>query len=300
MPVSPFSVDARKGNGRLMLHLYKTQQGIVARDGDGFFSLGDIDGWDDLVRRDDLTSHLNSERRRATALPETSLEDFQLLPPIGAQEIWAAGVTYYRSRDARMEESQEAGGGSFYDRVYDADRPELFFKATPHRVVGNGGRVRIRRDSEWNVPEPELTLVISAGGSITGYTVGNDVSSRDIEGENPLYLGQAKVYDSSAAVGPGLLITDEPLAPETVVALKILRDNRTVFEGDTTLARLKRTPEELVAYLYRESSYPNGCYLMTGTGVIPPSSFTLEPGDEVTIVIEPIGTLVNTVERLGA
>ena len=218
------------------------------------------------------------------------------LVPIDGQEVWAAGVTYYRSRAARMAESEVAGGGSFYDRVYTADRPELFFKALPHRVAGPGEKVRIRRDSKWNVPEPELALVISPAGKITGYTIGNDMSSRDIEGENPLYLPQAKVYDRSCALGPAVLVTDEPMPSTTAVALEIRRGGNVAFSDSTTLASMKRRPEELVEYLYRETSFPDGCILLTGTGIVPPDTFTLQSGDEIAISIDGIGTLRNTVE----
>ncbi len=180
--------------------------------------------------------------------------------------------------------------------MYEAERPELFFKAPPYRVVGSGQNVRIRRDSRWNVPEPELTLAINAKGEIVGYTVGNDMSSRDIEGENPLYLPQAKVYDGACALGPGILVTSEPLSPATAIKLTIQRGGQTAFENETTLAQLKRTPQELVEFLYRETSFPNGCFLLTGTGIVPPSTFTLQSGDNITITIEGIGTLVNTVE----
>ena len=213
-----------------------------------------------------------------------------LLPPIGSQEVWAAGVTYYRSRNARMEESKGAGGGDFYDRVYHATRPELFFKALPHRVVGPGAKVAIRDDASWSVPEPELTLFVTPRGKIAGYTVGNDMSSRDIEGENPLYLPQAKVYDRSCALGPCLLIGDEPLSAATEIALEIYRSGAMAFSGATTLNEMKRKPEELVEYLYRNNSFPHGCFLLTGTGIVPPDSFTLKLGDEIRITIPPIGT----------
>ncbi len=215
--------------------------------------------------------------------------------PLQSQEIWAAGVTYFRSMSARKEESKKAGGDTFYDRVYQAERPELFFKATPHRVAGPGEAVKIRRDSKWNVPEPELTLAINSQGKIFGYTVGNDMSSRDIEGENPLYLPQAKVYDRSAALGPALLVTDEPLPPDTAIALEIRRAGQTAFQGSTTIDQIKRSLPSLVEFLFRDNAFPNGCYLMTGTGIVPPDGFTLQSADEISITIEPIGTLVNPV-----
>ena len=213
--------------------------------------------------------------------------------------MWAAGVTYYRSRDARIEESKEAGGGDFYARVYEAERPELFFKATPFRVRGPGQPLRIRRDARWSVPEPELALVVSAAGTVEGFTVGNDMSSRDIEGENPLYLPQAKVYDGCCGLGPAVLVSDGAIFVERTIHLVIRRAGAAVFEATTSLARLKRRPEELVAWLYRESSFPHGCVLLTGTGIVPPNDFTLEPGDEVGITIDGIGTLRNPVERAG-
>ncbi|WP_254062528.1 fumarylacetoacetate hydrolase family protein [Acidobacterium sp. S8] len=204
-------------------------------------------------------------------------------------------MTYYRSRNARMEESKDAGGGNFYDRVYTAERPELFFKATAHRVVGPQKPVRIRRDAAWTVPEPELTLVINAHGQIVGYTIGNDMSSRDIEGENPLYLPQAKVYDGSCALGPSILMTDRPPHPNTKIEMQIRRSGMVTFSGSTTLSEIKRDFKTLVEYLYREMTFPDGCFLMTGTGIVPPDSFTLQSKDEVRITIEPIGTLVNHV-----
>jgi 2-dehydro-3-deoxy-D-arabinonate dehydratase len=219
----------------------------------------------------------------------------QILAPLQSQEVWAAGVTYFRSRDARMAESKDAGGGSFYDRVYVADRPELFFKGTPHRVAAPGTPVRIRADSKWNVPEPELTLAVNAAGKIFGFTAGNDMSSRDIEGENPLYLPQAKVYDRSTALGPCLVVTDSLPGASTAIAIEILRAGIKVFSGETTVGQIKRPLASLAEWLFRENTFPHGCYLMTGTGIVPPDSFTLQRGDEIRITIEPAGTLVNLV-----
>jgi 2-dehydro-3-deoxy-D-arabinonate dehydratase len=274
------------------MKLYNSRRGIVAEQAGTLYAL-DVPSWDDLVVREDLSSHLQriiQQSCRLSALPAD-----ELLAPIGSQEVWAAGVTYYRSRDARMEESKNAGGGSFYDRVYSAARPELFFKATPHRVVGPGAKVAIRSDASWSVPEPELVLFITPAGKIAGYTIGNDMSSRDIEGENPLYLPQAKVYDRSCALGPCLLVSEEPPSASTEIAIAIRRDGSPVFSGATTLKDMKRTPAELARYLYHSSSFPFGCFLFTGTGIVPPDSFTLRPGDEIQITIPPIGTLVNIV-----
>lgn len=274
------------------MKLFRTGNGIVAECENQRYRV-DAASWDDLVVREDLFVYLQQEVQRSQPLSGVALE--HLLPPIGNQEVWAAGVTYYRSRDARMEESKSAGGGDFYDRVYHAARPELFFKATPHRVVGPGGTVAIRKDASWSVPEPELVLFINAMGKIAGYTVGNDMSSRDIEGENPLYLPQAKIYDGSCALGPCLLVLDEPLPDSTEILLEIVRPAGSVFSGATTLKGMKRKPEELVEYLYRSCSFPHGCFLLTGTGIVPPDSFSLQSGDEVRITIPPIGTLVNVV-----
>jgi 2-dehydro-3-deoxy-D-arabinonate dehydratase len=216
--------------------------------------------------------------------------------PIGAQEVWAAGVTYERSREARVEESSDAGG-SFYDRVYDADRPELFLKATPHRVAGPDATVRIRSDSQWNVPEPELTLAVNSAGTIFGYTIGNDMSSRDIEGENPLYLPQAKTYAGSAALGPRLVVSAELPPRNTSISMEIERAGQLVFAGATEISRIRRPLPSLVEWLFRDNEFPDGCYLMTGTGIVPDDDFTLEGGDEIRITIEPVGTLVNRVAQ---
>lgn len=226
-----------------------------------------------------------------TGIPLTGL---QILPPVDKQEIWAAGVTYKRSKIARQEESE--GAASFYDKVYSADRPELFMKASAWRAVPTGGHVRIRADGKWNVPEPELTLVISPALKIVGYTAGNDMSSRDIEGENPLYLPQAKIYDGSCAIGPVITLAESmPPLPEVGIRLVIERAGKVGFEGTTNLGMMARTPEALVEWLGKEMSFPDGVLLMTGTGIVPPDAFTLASGDVVHITIDGIGTLTNTV-----
>lgn len=217
-----------------------------------------------------------------------------LLAPIDTQEIWGAGVTYERSKVARQEESES--GGSFYDLVYRADRPELFFKATPSRVVGPGAAIRVRRDTRWCVPEPELALVLSPSLELVGFTVGNDVSARDIEGENPLYLPQAKVYDASCALGPAVTLADAmPPIREVTIRLEIERDDQTIVSGATSLARMARKLEDLVDWLGRDNLFPTGVVLLTGTGIVPPDEFSLRPGDSVRIAIDGIGTLTNTV-----
>jgi 2-dehydro-3-deoxy-D-arabinonate dehydratase len=269
------------------MHLYRTANGPVLGHGATFYQLSD--GWTELINRDDLAAYLASQVPTAAPCSQPT----SLLSPVLDQEVWAAGVTYFRSRTARMEESKEAGGGSFYDRVYEAPRPEIFFKATPHRVAAPGAAMHLRRDSTWMVPEPELTLVITRTGKLVGYTVGNDLSCRDIEGENPLYLPQAKSFRYSAAVGPCVYVTDSALPPDTKIQLTIHRAGQPVFSGDTTTSQMKRTPQELIGWLYRDNDFPNGAFLMTGTGVVPGDDFTLQIGDEVAITIDGIGTLIN-------
>ena len=225
---------------------------------------------------------------------KVAIADARLLPPIDTQEVWAAGVTYKRSKTARMEESEAAA--SCYDRVYQSPRPELFFKATPHRVRGTGEALRIRSDSTWNVPEPELALVLSPDLRIVGYTIGNDMSSRDIEGDNPLYLPQAKMYDQCCGLGPWITLADSMPPRESMeIQLDIQRDGRTVFDGHTSVSEMSRGFEELVGWLGRDNSFPGGAFLLTGTGIIPDSDFNLLPGDTVQIRIGGIGTLSNPV-----
>src|SRR5687768_1665315 len=276
-----------------MLRLYATSAGTILERGGTFFSPARSLPFDDIFQSTDPAALLHSALSDARAIGQPA--PASLGAPLQSQEVWAAGVTYLRSRTARMEESKVAGGGSFYDRVYEADRPELFFKATPHRVVAPGAAVRIRSDSQWNVPEPELTLAINARGAIFGYTIGNDMSSRDIEGENPLYLPQAKVYAGSAALGPCLVIDRALPGPDVTIAIEIRRGGAPAFNGHTTVGQIKRPLPSLAEWLFRDNSFPDGCYLMTGTGIVPPDAFTLAAGDEIRITLEPVGTLVNTV-----
>jgi len=274
------------------VRLINTAQGPVLEVEDGMLLLAER--WDALLQRPDLFTHATRcvEERAGVLLREA-----RAIAPVGRQEVWAAGVTYLRSRVARNEESSGGQGEvlSVYDRVYDAARPELFFKAAGWRVRGPGEEVRIRRDARWSVPEPEVALVVAPSGDIAGYTIGNDMSSRDIEGENPLYLPQAKMYDGSCALGPAVLLTDRPLPPETRIAMAIRRGGATVYEGETTFSRMRWDPRRLVEYLMRETSFPDGCVLLTGTGVVPPADFTLQGGDAIDISVDGIGVLSNKV-----
>lgn len=276
------------------MKIYRTIDGIILEKGEMYRSYKLETSWNDFVNRDDLFDFLCVEWNKSEELQEGP-DESRLLAPIGSQEIWAAGVTYYSSRLARMEESKDAGGGDFYSRVYVADRPEIFFKATASRTVGTGKDFHIRNDSTWDVPEPELTLFATSNGKIVGYTIGNDVSSRSIEGENPLYLPQAKTYDACACLGPCIYVPEKPLAKSTRIAMSIERGNDVVFSDETNLEQMKRTLEELVGYLFRETSFPGGVFLMTGTGIVPGTDFTLQSGDKVLIEIESIGTLTNFV-----
>jgi 2-dehydro-3-deoxy-D-arabinonate dehydratase len=228
------------------------------------------------------------------SLTRFPVDQTQLLSPVEGQEVWAAGVTYIRSKKARMNES--SFGVNAYVRVYSAQRPEIFFKSLPEKVVGPGEPVGIRRDARWNVPEPELALVVNSRGSIVGYTIGNDMSSRDIEGENLLYLPQAKIYQHSCAVGPCIVIgSTEEAARTWAITLQILRESRIIFEGRTDVNKIKRSFEELVNYLYRSQTFPHGAILLTGTGIVPGDDFTLQPDDRVRIEVSGIGVLENTV-----
>ncbi len=275
------------------MKLYNTANGIVIQQNEKFFLLKE--SWNNFINNDAVLQNATAVIGTATIVDKSAIAN--VLPTIGSnQELWACGVTYYRSMVGRQEESKAAGGADFYGKVYEAERPECFFKSTPHRVVGNNGLVRIRKDSTWDVPEPELTLVVTSSGKIIGYTIGNDMSSRSIEGENPLYLPQAKTYDGCAAVGPCVYLTDEPLSSATIIHLNIKRNSAVVFQGTIALSQMKRTPQELVGFIYRESSFPHGCLIMTGTGIVPGSGFTLQTGDEINISIDNIGTLTNRVQ----
>lgn len=256
-----------------------------------------------ILASSSLTEVLHAERPASVIhmlvdeeAPRVSLHNVTLMAPVDRQEIWAAGVTYIRSREAREQESE--GAAQFYNKVYEADRPELFFKAPAYRVVPPGGRARIRRDSKWSVPEPEVALVISPEMKIVGYTIGNDMSSRDIEGENPLYLPQAKMYDGSCAVGPSITLAEAMPERETVrIRMAIERKGSTVFEGETSLKSMARSFEDLVSWLGRETTFPRGAILLTGTGIVPPDDFTLEVDDRILIDVDGIGQLVNLVDQ---
>ncbi|MRX46916.1 fumarylacetoacetate hydrolase family protein [Pedobacter puniceum] len=277
------------------MKIYKITDGIVIEDEKNNYYLTKEENFDQFINQENLYNFLENKIVGLTPLIDTNFQS-QIQAPLVSQEVWAAGVTYLRSRDARMEESQEAAGATFYDKVYDAERPEIFFKATAQRVVGTNQKVRIRKDSTWNVPEPELTLLITSTGKIVGYTIGNDMSSRSIEGENPLYLPQAKVYEKCAALGPCIYVPRSPISPETKISIMIDRDGNTLYQDSVQISQMKRKHTELVEFLFRECDFPDGCFLMTGTCLVPPNEFTLESGDEISIYIENIGTLKNSVE----
>jgi len=277
------------------MRIYNTSSGIIINHHNQYF-LSKENNWDTFVNRSNLFNAISSDVQYLE--PDEDLQALThtaILTPIGNQEVWASGVTYFRSREARIEESKDAKGGDFYARVYDADRPELFFKSPAYRTVGSGENIRIRADSKWNVPEPELTLFICSAGTIEGYTIGNDVSSRDIEGENPLYLPQAKSYNGAAALGPCLLVAKKPIDPDTRISIEITRTAAVIFKEEISINQMKRKHTELVDYLFRELDFPHGTYLMTGTGIIPADDFTLQSGDTVKITIAEIGSLINVV-----
>jgi 2-dehydro-3-deoxy-D-arabinonate dehydratase len=274
-----------------MIRLFATTDGIVVECDGALRSPNRSLTFDEVFRSADPAALVRAALAGGRAVPVPA----RLLAPLKSQEIWAAGVTHLRSKTAPMAESKDAAGGTSYDKVYEADRPELFFKATPHRVVAPGDAVRIRADSHWNVPEPELTLAINSAGKIFGFTIGNDMSSRDIEGENPLNLPQAKSYHRAAAIGPCLVITATLPSPDTIIAIEIWRAGAVAFSGETTVGQIKRPLPSLADWLFRENSFPHGCYLMKGVGVVPPDNFTLRHDDEIRITIEPVGTLITTV-----
>ena len=255
-----------------------------------------IDRISSLLEFDGLLPQLNN-LVAGSNLPRHSLSEVKLLAPVERQEVWAVGVTYLRSKKARMEESDFSA--SAYDRVYEAARPELFFKSLPEKVVGPGEAIGIRRDANWNVPEPELALVINSRAHLVGYTIGNDMSSRDIEGENLLYLPQAKVYDRSCALGPFITVgATEAEARTWQIELNIRRGAETVFQGGVSAGQIKRTFDELVSYLFRSQTFPHGAVLLTGTGIVPPDGFALRAEDQVQISISGVGTLENPVVQV--
>ncbi len=276
------------------MKLFKTKSGIIIENENKFYSVKN-ENWDSFINDDSL---LQKTEQLTQSLPASTADILKnIVAPIGSnQELWACGITYLRSKVGRQEESKSSGGADFYAKVYEAERPEVFFRSTPHRIVGTNDFVRIRKDSTWDVPEPELTLVVTSSGKINGYTIGNDMSSRSIEGENPLYLPQAKTYDKCAALGPCIYITDQSLDSNTKIQLTISRNNENVFADSIAISQMKRTPQELVSFVYRECSFPHGCLIMTGTGIVPGNNFTLKSGDEIKISIGNIGTLINTVQ----
>ncbi len=277
------------------MKIYKKTQIVIVEDKNLYYEL-EVSNWDEFINRDNLLFSIRKELSNAKSVTEKAVSS-GLVAPINHQEVWAAGVTYLRSKEARVDEAKASGGDMFYNKVYDADRPELFFKATSQRVVGPDDTINIRRDSGWDVPEPELTIFVNSHGNIQGYTVGNDVSSRSIEGENPLYLPQAKVFERCAAIGPCIYLTEEPLSPETEIEIEISRNNVSMYKESVAIKMMKRSEKELVSFLFRECDFPKGVFLMTGTCLVPDDDFTLEVGDKVAITIAPIGTLINYVSK---
>lgn len=276
------------------MKVYKTANGAILESEAGIFEV-DIQNWDEFINDDNLFEKIKKLIASGSVIKKNFIDENHIQAPVGMQELWACGVTYLRSKVGRQEESQVSGGADFYAKVYEADRPEVFFKATAHRIVGHDKKVRIRKDSTWDVPEPELTLVVTSNGKIVGYTIGNDMSSRSIEGENPLYLPQAKTYDGCAAVGPCIFVTNQPLDMNARIQLEIKRNSNIEFTDIITINQMKRSVEELVSFVYRECTFPYGCLIMTGTGIVPGNEFTLQSGDEIRITIDYIGTLVNLV-----
>ncbi len=288
MQLAKFRIEA---DGTIGFGVFEGNQ-VIPLGTESDESSGRMERLSDLLHSDDPMGTARSLAQ--TVDRRLAIDALRLLAPIDRQEVWGAGVTYLRSKQAREEESEQ--GGSFYDMVYQADRPELFFKATPSRVVGPEESIRVRRDSHWCVPEPELALVISPELRLVGFTVGNDVSARDIEGRNPLYLPQAKVYDACCALGPVVTLTESMPPIENIqIRLVIDRDGAPVFDGSTSLTRMVRRFDELIDWLGRDNLFPEGVILLTGTGIVPPDEFSLRANDLVKITIDGIGTLVNTV-----
>ncbi|MFK7766575.1 MAG: fumarylacetoacetate hydrolase family protein [Mariniblastus sp.] len=282
-----------------MIKIFRDQHDYVLQNSQQAIRVNDF-SFDQLFRSADPVDYAR-QFFDADGISQVDIQTLQTHPwlaPIANQEVWAAGVTYFRSRSARMEESEQSGGDRFYDMVYEAERPELFFKATGPRSRGHLAKVCIRTDSTWDVPEPELTLAINQAGKIFGYTIGNDMSSRSIEGDNPLYLPQAKVYRGSCAIGPCLTIneSDDVITKESEIKIAIQRGDKEMFSGSTEVSQIKRSFEELAKYLFQDNEFPDGAYLMTGTGVVPESDFTLQSGDAIHIAIDGLGQLSNTVE----
>jgi 2-dehydro-3-deoxy-D-arabinonate dehydratase len=276
-----------------MIKVYRSAESVVITSGDQAVDAPSF-SFDKLFQAKNPQTYCEHAIREGTPVSIDTIQRDSWLAPLESQEVWAAGVTYFRSCEARMEESESSGGDVFYDKVYEAERPELFFKATPARARGHGAEICVREDSSWDVPEPELTVAINAHGNVFGYTVGNDVSSRSIEGENPLYLPQAKVYRGSCAMGPALCVTDS-LLTDTAIKLTIERDGKPVVIDGTDLTQLKRGLDELAGFLFRDNEFPDGCWLMTGTGIVPSTEFTLLSGDVVRIAIDGLGELCNVV-----
>lgn len=279
------------------MKVFRTREGAVLEESGKYFSV-DENNWDRFINDDDLFAKAQGIIKSGKAAAFANLEQgHDILPPMVSQELWGCGVTYNTSKEGRQEESKDPAGAAFYARAYEAERPEVFFKAMAHRVVGHGGKVRIRKDSTWDAPEPELTMMVTSSGKIVGYTIGNDMSSRSIEGENPLYLPQAKTYDGCASLGPCILLTNDDFPASAMIEMTVQREGKQAYKGSVNINRMRRSHKELVSYVFRECTFPQGCLVMTGTGVVPSSDFTLKKGDVVSITLEPIGTLTNTVDR---
>ena len=277
------------------MKLYKKKNQVIVQFNQSYYLLNN-QNWDLLVNDDNLFSKIENQILSAPTVDKSEIKFID--PPIESQELWASGVTYLISKKERENESKKSGGSEFYNKVYNADRPELFFKATKNRISGNDQFVRIRKDSSWNVPEPELTLFATSNKKIIGLTIGNDMSSRSIEGENPLYLPQAKTYDGCASLGPCLYVLEnqEEVNNGLEIKISIERKNKIIFNNSISTNQMKRSNQELINYLFRECSFPNGVFLMTGTGIVPPKDITLNKNDIIKISIENIGSLINKVK----